>query len=66
MPPTKPVAEPTTDSSQGAKPTDQFAKAAFDLIYNTPPEVMRQMDERLRELRSPRHTATCICCWSAG
>lgn len=47
---------------------DRIAQAAYKLIYHTPPEVVQEMDERIRELRRRSHQPVCSCilCWRAG
>ena len=41
------------ETPMNAEKADAFAKEAYELIYNTPREVVQEMDERLRELRRP-------------
>ena len=56
------------ERNQPERPAERCAEAAYELIYNTPPEVVQEMDERIRELReqTSRPAQVCIAGWRAG
>lgn len=57
-----------TEQNTSETPADRIAKEFYNLIYHTPPEVVQEMDDRIRELRRRNHRTACPCilCWRAG